>query len=506
MTEILVIDDDLGPFKPGIEQALRGYKLHYACSGAEGFAVLERHPGIAAALLDVMMPPAFATVEEREGIEVLKRIKAAYPDLPVIMLTILTDVDLVVEAIQSGAFHYIPKPLDRDKLRGTVQRAVETSALRERIVAMRRARDVLLHVQGVDAQQRDVFHGMIGAHPLMQQLYEQIERAAPFEDMNIVFLGESGSGKDLAARALHACSPRRDGPFMAVNCAAFQETMLEAELFGHEKGAFTGAGERRDGHFQRAQGGTLFLDEIGEIPVNLQSKLLRAIEQKEVAPVGGAPISVDVRIVCATNCDLTSAKDRGGFRADLYYRIWDIPIVVPPLRRRKEDLPLLARHFIRAFEKTNGIAASIAPEALAVLAEYGWPGNVRELASILRRLAVFAPNGAITASAVRQVLRLPADASCHPTEPRGTLPIHAAAPEPDSCEYPVIEDLTEFRRVHGEARLREVIQRALREAGNARAAMALLGMPEDRYDAFRKCLQRLAIRVREIQDTGPGRP
>ena len=511
MTEILIIDDDLGEFKPGLQQALRGYPLRFAESGEEGLRQLGECPRIGVVLLDIKMPPHFAKDEGLEGLEVLKRIRQEYPALPVIMLTVLTDIDLVVEAIQEGAFHYITKPIDRDKLRGAVARATENVQLKERVDGLNRARDALLRVHTGPAKRRSHFHGMIGSHPLMRELYARIERAAPFEDMNVVFLGESGAGKDLAARAIHACSPRAQRPFVAVNCAAIAESVLEAELFGHEKGAFTGADEARQGLFRRADGGTLFLDEIGEMSPALQTKLLRAIENREITPLGGAPTPVDVRIVCATNRDLSAAKDDGRFREDLFYRIWDIPVTLPPLRGRKADIPKLVLHFLNDCATRNHVDCDITRGAVGALTEYDWPGNVRELAAVVRRMVVFATDGCITEKQVRQTLGLAAgtspepevllkDIAAEPAEPE-EAPAQAAADISPACaagELPEIADITEFRRIHGEIVLTEVITRAIQEGGNARAAMTLLGMPEDKYDAFRKWLQRLGIKVREV--------
>ena len=503
MSDILIIDDDLGEFKPGVQQALRGHGLHFALSGAEGLEALEKHPGISLVLLDIKMPPAFAPDEAREGLEVLKRIKAAYPAVPVIMLTVLTEIDLVVEAVQEGAFHYITKPPDRDKLREAVARALENQTLKQRVKEMNRARDALLTVHSGRTKARDNFHGIIGRHPLMRALYHQIERAAKFEDMNVVILGESGAGKDLAAEAIHACSPRRNAPFVAINCAALAETVLEAELFGHEKGAFTGADESRRGLFQQADGGTLFLDEIGEMSPALQAKLLRAIEKKEVTPVGGTLQKVDVRIVCATNRDLAAAKDTGAFREDLFYRIWDIPLTLPPLRERKEDIPALVKHFLKDCNEKNHLSCEMEPGAMSAFVEHDWPGNVRELASATRRMVVFADGGRISEEQARACVGLPA----------GTMPEGGGSPNvpdtpseeamTDAAEvetgYPEVTDLGEYRRIHGEIALKTLLERALREAGNARGAMALLGMPDDRYDAFRKWLQRLGLKVRDLQ-------
>ena len=502
MIDILIVDDEAGGFQTSLQQALRDYRLDFAYNGRETLDALEKRPEISLVLLDIKMPPDFAEVEGREGIEVLKRIKQVRPDLPVIMLTVLNEVDLVVEAIQAGAFHYIIKPFDRDRLRAEVKRATETADLRQKVETMARARDAVLKVHsGRPGPARNSFHGLVGAHPLMRQLYDQIERAAQFDGMNVVLLGEMGSGKDLAARAIHECSGRNGKPFEVLNCANVAASVLESELFGYKKGAFTGAETDREGAFARANGGTLFLDEIGDMSPALQSAMLRAIENKEVRPVSGTAFRVDVRIVCATNRDLTAAKDSGAFRPDLYYRIWDIPLTVPPLRNRKSDIPLLVSHFASLTEKENGIQCALAPEAVNALCEHDWPGNVRQLGSVTRRLMVFAKDRLVTERQVRDLLGMPlkepveapqADAA----ESKPAVEETVAAAEPG--DLPEIRDLTEFCRVHGEIRLKYALVRAIREGGNSRAAMALLGMPEDRYDGFRKWLQRLDIKVREL--------
>ncbi|MBN2307437.1 MAG: sigma-54-dependent Fis family transcriptional regulator [Candidatus Hydrogenedentes bacterium] len=507
MSDILVVDNDLGPFEPGLRQALRGHRLHLAYSGPEGLAQVEANPDLDVVLLDIMMPPEIAEVEAREGLEVLKRIKQARPELPVIMLTVLDDVDVIVEAVQEGAFHYIKKPIDRDKLRDAVARATENSNLRQRLRSMSRAKEAVLTIHTGGGKARDRFAGMLGAHPLMQELYDKIERAARFDDMNVVILGETGSGKDLVARAIHECSPRKNEAFVAVNCAALAESVLDAELFGHEKGAFTGADQAREGLFTQADGGTLFLDEIGEMSPALQSKLLRAIENDEVRPVGGEPIRVDVRIICATNTDLTSAKDTDKFREDLYYRIWDIPLTLAPLRKRKQDIPMLAAHFVADCAAKNNVECSIDRSALAALTEHDWPGNVRELSAAVRRLVVFAEAGRITEPLVRESLGLAPPPGGHAVAfeaiPAAVLP---PAPQPTGPpagvpqeKWPQIADLAEFRKVHGERKLRRILEQAVRTGGNARDAMALIGLPEDRYDMFRKWLQRLDVRVRRLK-------
>lgn len=499
-SEILVIDDDLADFRPGLEQALRGHRMRFAYTGGEGLRELANNAQIALVLLDIKMPQEFATNAMREGIEVLKRIKAEQPRVPVIMLTVLNEIDLVVEAIQLGAFHYITKPIDRDKLRDAVARALENTQLKTEVANLRRARDAVLQVNAAPAAKGGHFHGLIGQHPLMRALYARVERAARFDDMSVVLLGESGSGKDLVAHAIHACSPRARGPFVAVNCGGLPESVLESVLFGHAEGAFTDARAAREGLFQRSHGGTLFLDEIGDMPHALQVKILRAIENGEITPVGGAPVPVDVRIVCATHRDLTQLRDEGTFREDLFYRIWDIPLALPTLRDRKEDIPLLAAHFLAACRAKNGIACAIDEPAVAALAEYDWPGNVRELSSVLRRMAVFAERGRITAEQTRECLRLgpSPEKPALPTTPDVDTPHplpHSAVPEEEA--YPEIADPTEYCRLYGEIALTGHLQRAVAETGNIREAMALLGTPESKYDAFRKWMQRLKVKARK---------
>jgi len=507
MIDILVVDDDLGEFQPGLQHALREYRLHFAYTGRDALAILEKQPEIALVLLDIKMPPDFAEVEGREGIEVLKRVKQARPGLPVIMLTVLNEVDLIVEAIQAGAFHYIVKPFDRDRLRAEVKRATENAGLRQQVQTMTRARDAMLKMHtGKRGRARNGFHGMIGSHPLMQQLYDQIEQAARFEDMNIVLLGESGAGKELAARAIHACSSRAKKPFVAINCGSISETVLQSELFGHVKGSFTNAESDRQGAFQLADTGTIFLDEIGEMSPAMQTAVLRVIENNEIRPVGSdKTVKVDVRIVCATNRDLTAAKEAGDFRPDLYYRIWDIPLTVPALRYRKSDIPALVKHFAAAAGKENNIRCEFAPEAVDAMCEHDWPGNVRQLASMTRRLMVFAKEGTVTELQVRGLLGLSLKAEADPAgaaDDADAPPAVETAAEPETVDLdddlPEIRDLTEFCRAHGELQLKNTLVRAIREAGNSRGAMALLGMPDDRYDAFRKWLQRLDIKVREL--------
>ena len=513
MTDILIIDDDLGEFLPGLRQALKQYRLHFAYSGRDGLELLRTNPQIALVLLDIKMPPDFAQVDTREGVEVLKRLKKERPDVPAIMLTVLTDVDLVVESIQAGAFHYITKPIDRDKLRDTVKRALATSELEQEVRSLSHARDAVLRLHtNRGGPERDAFHGLIGAHPLMQQLYDEIETVAPIPDVKVLFLGETGSGKNVAARALHACSPRRNKPFGELSCTTLATEVAESELFGHTAGAYTGATHARKGLFVAADGGTLFLDEIGDLPLELQAKLLRVLESQELKPVGSdESIKVDVRLVCATHRDLQRERDQGTFRKDLYNRVWDVPITLPPLRARKEDIPALTHHFCEECAAKSNLHAAFDSEAVACLAEYDWPGNVRELAVTVRRLLIFAKAGRVTENQVCEALGLtPRPRAVQAPRPEAPpaapeQPSPAAEPvvepssvrEPGEDAYPDLADMNEYRRLHGDLKLKQVLVRAIREGGGARQAMALLNVPDERYDSFRKALQRLGISIRE---------
>lgn len=530
MHEILVIDDDIVDFKPGLEHALKGYRLHWAVNGREGLKILSENGQIGLILLDIKMPPDFASTQHREGMEILKHIREDHPDVPVIMLTVMTDVELVVEAIQTGAFHYIPKPLDRDKLRDTVRRALENAELKHRVDALTRAQDAAVAVNASGAgKMRSKFHGMIGAHPLMLDLYTKIERVAAWDNVKVVLFGETGTGKDLAARAIHECSARSAKPFCAVNCAAFSETVLDSELFGHEKGAFTSAESKREGLFVSANGGTLFLDEIAETSPELQSKLLRVIENGEVRPVGSdKSVRVNVRIICATNKNLAEERKAGAFREDLYYRLCELPLSIPPLHNRREDIPLLVRHFLKKTRLPDGAAAKLQSGAMQALMEYDWPGNVRELSSLVKKLVILAEDGRITAAHVREGLELSRGLAQTPDVTLATttgqtnpgwhdedaedeaIVEQTAKLAPDSQavslglsdavpgELPEISDLGEFRNTHGELRLKQVLEQAIRETGSARAAMEALHVTENSYGSFRKWLERLGISVRDL--------
>jgi DNA-binding NtrC family response regulator len=512
MSTVLVIDDDIDSFEAALRHALKDYTLLLTDSSEKGLATLETHPEIEVVLLDMRMPAHFGDVDDREGLATLTRIHDARPELPVIMLTAVTDVDVVVQAMQIGAFHFQSKPFDRDKLRELVAKAVDSLTLRRRVTILARAQEANVAVQQGTPQKLETYQGIIGAHPLMQALYTKIQRAATFEDLNILILGETGSGKEMVAKALVNSSSRSTRPFVTINCAALPESVLESELFGHTKGAFTGADKARLGKFREANGGTLFLDEIGEMATTTQAKILRAIEYGEITPVGSdRSKKVDVRFLCATNRDLAVAKESGTFRADLYFRIAEIPLSIPPLRYRVEDIPALAHHFLRECREKYNVDCAITPQAIVSLADYGWPGNVRELASVIKILVFEMEGTVINAAQVRAHLNLPARPSDDEIEELpAENPAPTPAPQPDETtplepghytefEYPVIEDISEYKRRNGEEALKSLLERAINDGGNTKSAMALLSIPLEKHDSFRKWVQRLGLSARRTE-------
>jgi two-component system response regulator HydG len=324
-----------------------------------------------AVLMDVRMA-------KMDGMEAFARIHALQPALPVVIMTAYSSVDDAVEAIKHGAHDYLTKPLDFDRLRLTLTRALDHHQVEERRQQVQAG--------GERAQALPVSSSIIGKSPPIEELLEMISYVAATE-ATVLITGESGTGKELVAAELHANSDRRDGPFVKVNCAALAETLLESELFGHEKGAFTGADRRREGKFVQANGGTLFLDEIGETTQAMQVKMLRVLQEHELQRVGGEEtIKVDVRILAATNRDLAAEVKAGNFREDLYYRLNVVTLAVPPLRERRGDIPLLVAHFVRKFaEKNRRIVDVVTPRCMELLVGYGWPGNVRELENAIER-------------------------------------------------------------------------------------------------------------------------
>ena len=346
-------------------------------TGAAALEVL-RARDVDLVMLDQRMPG-------EPGIDVLPRVKAADPSTVVVLATAVHDVRTAVEALKRGAYDYITKPFDVDDILMLVERALEKRALERQVLCLQSA----LTPAGIETP--DGFEGLVGRQPEMVRIYQLITQIAT-TPTTVLITGESGTGKELVARAIHQRSDRAGHPFVAVNVAAIPETLVESELFGHEKGAFTGAHARRLGKFELAQGGTIFLDEIGSLRLDLQTKLLRVLQQREVERLGGSrAIPVDVRVLAATNVNLRQAVRDRAFRDDLYYRLNVVPIHVPPLRERREDIARLVEHFVRKFARechrdVRGVSAG----ALAALTRYDWPGNVRELENVIQRAVVLA--------------------------------------------------------------------------------------------------------------------
>ncbi|GHV54877.1 acetoacetate metabolism regulatory protein AtoC [Deltaproteobacteria bacterium] len=370
-TTILLADDDRS-HRAMLRLLLEdwGYKTAEADDGEEAVRQCREKP-FSLVLMDVRMP-------KKNGLSAMKEIREHDPTVPVLIMTAFSAVDAAVEAIKSGAYDYLTKPLDFEKLRVSLRNILEYSALK--LENSRLASTLSL----VEAGQE-----LIGKSPAMRSMLELLRTVAPSQ-ATVLISGESGAGKELVARAIHRSSPRSKGPYVAVNCAALSESLLESELFGHEKGAFTGADKRHEGCFRQADGGTLFLDEIGEMPLAMQVKLLRIIQEREVTRVGGEKSeSVDVRILSATNRDLQREVAAGRFREDLYYRLNVVALEVPPLRKRKEDIPLLARHFASLYAlKNKKEVKGFTPESMESLLRYPWPGNVRELENTIERAIV----------------------------------------------------------------------------------------------------------------------
>src|SRR5882724_9313078 len=371
MPDILLVED-----KESLRRVLRltlenaGYSVTEAADAREAINEIGRIPH-KVVLTDLRMPNG-------TGLDVLRAARAADGDVPVIVMTAYGSIDEAVQAMKDGAHDFLQKPVDSNHLLLLVGRALEQARLR--------TEDLLLREEW---SKRYGFPRIIGESDAIKRSVAETQRVAQTE-ATVLLLGESGTGKELFARAVHHLSNRRDKPFVAINCAAIPETLIENELFGHERGAFTGAGERRLGKFELASSGTVFLDEIGELPLTVQGKLLRVIEEKVVDRIGGrAPVEVDVRVVAATNKDLKRAVENGQFRGDLFFRLAVFPLEIPPLRERGEDITMLARNFAAALGKElRGREASLSDEAITALQKHRWPGNVRELENAIERACI----------------------------------------------------------------------------------------------------------------------
>ena len=377
----IVIADDDEPIRDLLRDILEpeGASIRLVASGKEALASIEAdEPDVA--ICDVRMPPP-------DGLAVLQQLRARGVDMPVLIITAQPSSTKTIEAMQLGAYDYISKPFDPDEILHTVQRALEHRRL-TRLVADLQRKDK--HMYEDDA--RDI---LIGSSAAMQQVYKLVGRVAS-SDATVLITGESGTGKELVAQVLHRSSNRRDGPFVAVNCAALPETLLESELFGHEKGAFTGAVVQRKGRFEQAAKGTIFLDEIGEISQATQKKMLRVLQERTFERVGGnAPNKADVRIIAATNRDLLEEARNGSFREDLYYRLNVVNVHMPPLRDRTDDITPLVDHFLQKHRFSGDKPSRIAESAMQQLMEHEWPGNVRQLENTVERAVVLAQGGMI---------------------------------------------------------------------------------------------------------------
>jgi DNA-binding NtrC family response regulator len=425
---VLIVDND-----PEMLAMLRRHLEFEGLAVAAATGGREALDAIAGARYDVILTDLI--MDDTGGLEVLAAAQARAPATRVLLMTAFGSLETAIEAMRQGAYDYLTKPFKLAEVTHAVRRALDDQRLREENARLR-----------AEVERQFGFERVIGESRLMRAVLEQV-RAVADSDASVLLLGESGTGKELVARALHWSSGRRAGPFVAVNCAAVPEGLLESELFGHEKGAFTGADRKRAGLFAAANGGTLFLDEVGDLALATQVKLLRAIQDKAVRPVGGSEdVQLDLRLVTATNRELPALVQEGRFREDLYYRLAVIPIRLPALRERPEDIPLLARHFLReAATRLGKSLTGFTPDALEWLREHRWAGNVRELENVIERAAVLAANATVTVADVRTEL--------------------AAAPTAPALR-PTLEELE-----------RQYIRRVLDEVrGDKQAAAKILGV------------------------------
>jgi two-component system, NtrC family, response regulator AtoC len=439
MSRVLVVDDETNLRKVLATMLRRdGFDVTVAQDGAQGLAEFQKN-GADIVVTDLVMPRA-------GGLDLLKGVHAQDPGVPVVIITAHGTVDSAVEAIKAGAFDYITKPFDQVELSAVIAKAARTrqSTLRS-------------------ARPDDRSRAIIGEAPQMHEVFRIIDKVAATPS-TVLITGESGTGKELVATALHEGSGRRDGPFIKINCAAIPKDLMESELFGYERGAFTGAVTSKPGRFELADGGTLFLDEIGEIPVEMQVKLLRALQESEFERVGGIKtVRVDVRIIAATNRELRAEIDAGRFRKDLYYRLAVVPIRLPALRERPGDIPMLARHFLEKYNRRLGKSLQgLTEDCLSALQAYSWPGNIRELENLMERVVLFADGPLVRGEDLPEPVRGGADAPS---------PMGAPALDVSNGEGG-LKDIVRMKAAELE---RDLIQRALEEtAGNVTRAAKLL--------------------------------
>jgi DNA-binding NtrC family response regulator len=458
---VLIVEDEAG-IRLALSGLLRreGYEVAQASDGHEAERML-RAGGHDLVLTDLALGSG------PSGLDVLRFARETAPECPVVMITAHGNEKIAVEAMRLGAEDYVPKPFDNDEIRLVVRRALERTQL---------ARENRLLRERIEREYG--LGGIVGGGAAMKRVFETLRKVAP-TDLTVLVRGESGTGKELVAQALHELSPRRERPFAAVNCAAIARELVESELFGHERGAFTGADARRAGRFEAANGGTLFLDEIGDMPPATQAKVLRVLQERRFERLGGTtPIEVDVRIVAATHRNLEAEIAAGRFREDLYYRLRVVEIALPPLRERREDLPALAqRLLVQVAERHGRSAKTLAPAALAALGRHAWPGNVRELRNTLERAAVLCEGDVIDA---------------------GDLHLEvAAAPLPDDPSVP----FSEAKRRATEEFERAYLLRALRaHGGNVSHTADAIGMVRQ---SLQQKMRELGLREALATDDAP---
>jgi nitrogen regulation protein NR(I) len=445
VAHVLVVDDESN-IRRVLAALLKreGYEVTVAADGEQALAAMQRTP-VDVVVTDLVMP-------RLGGMDLLRRVSTDFPDLPVIMITAHGTVDTAVEAMKAGAFDYITKPFEQEELTKVIAKAARARVLEGQ------------HVHPpVDGEKPP----LVGQSPAMRAVYDVVARVAD-SPSTVLITGESGTGKELVAQALHRGSSRRTQPLIKVNCAAIPKDLVESELFGYEKGAFTGAVGSKPGRFELADGGTLFLDEIGEIPVEMQVKLLRALQESEFERVGGIKtLRVDVRLIAATNRDLKALIAEGRFREDLFYRLNVVPVALPPLRDRREDIPPLVQHFVEKYDKRLGKRVErVDDAAMEILLGYAWPGNIRELENVMERSVLFADGPVITPAQLPDSLREQAPGGGVPVAAVGPLGA-IAAPSGASMKDIVRQAQAELERA--------LIGRALEETGGnvTRAAKRL---------------------------------
>jgi DNA-binding NtrC family response regulator len=459
---ILVVDDD--PLvRRSCERILgEAYDVHMAESGHAGLAALESATAFDLALVDLKLP-------DLDGMEILRRAPDRFPEVPLIIITGYSTIRNAVQAIKMGAFDYVAKPFSPDELEAAVEKALREHKLRRDFRGLQEA-----------LADRYRLLRLVGESPGMKHVFSLVEQVAP-TDSTVLVTGESGTGKELVARAIHFSSLRKDRPFVAIDCGAIAPNLIASELFGHVRGAFTGAVDDRQGLLKAADGGTLFLDEVSNLPPDLQAALLRVVETQEVRPVGSSgSAKVDVRFVAATNEDLATRVADGKFRQDLYYRFNVFPIRLPPLRERREDIPLLARHFLSLFSaRSHKRIEDFTPEAMDALTRYDWPGNVRELSNVVERLVILCGAGPIGQVHVRDSM-------------------HVALGVPEIPQ--TAEELNELKKKLRDQTVAEVekafLLEALRRSGyNITRAAEQTGMQRTHFQAL---LKKQGIRLRDL--------